>query len=324
MCITNLLSKLIIFVKQLFFLFILALVLGATYWQTSQQQNKEQKPLVVALQKQKDPADIETSANAIAAALSKRLARPVEVLIPGEYSATVQALISGHADVGYVSSVPFLLAERDGNATLLLAELRPDASGKMQTHYDAVLVARSDSQINNWEDVKKSVSDLRLVYTSHTSASGYVFPFAYFREHGLLTPKQRAEDVFREVQYGGGYTQALNQVLQGNADIAAVSGYTMEGENADIYLNEDARKRLKIIARIPGVPTHVIAARGGMPSKEREEITEALLSLAKEKPSLFRDVYGAASVVRTSRDVHVAATLNAIKLSDIPIQGLVK
>ena len=77
----------------------------------------EMDRLVLVLQKQKDPDALREDADRIGDALTERLDVPVEVMIPGNYSASVQALVSGQADVAYVSSLPFLLARGRGRAT---------------------------------------------------------------------------------------------------------------------------------------------------------------------------------------------------------------
>jgi phosphonate transport system substrate-binding protein len=284
----------------------------------------EQKALVFALQKQKNPAELTRSGNAIAEALSTELGREVKVLVPSDYSATVQALVSGHADVGYVSSLPFLLAERDGGAELLLVEERQDNRGEWRTHYDSVLVARADGKLKTIKDILANAQSLRLVFTSHTSTSGYVFPFAFFREQGLLTQGQKPEDKFAQVRYAGGYSQALQQVLVGNADIAAVSGYTVEGKKSAVYISPEERNKLMVVARISGVPTHIIATRSGFNPKDRSAIAGALIKISQEKPELLEQVYGTARFVNADKADHLKATRKAIADTGLPIHGLVK
>jgi phosphonate transport system substrate-binding protein len=285
---------------------------------------KEQKPLVFALQKQKDPAKIKDSADALMKELTQALGREVKVLVPSEYSATVQALVSGHADVGYISSLPFLLAQRDGGAELLLVEERQNSSGIWQTSYDAVLVARADGKTNTLQDIKANAKSLRLVFTSHTSTSGYVFPVAFFHEQGVLAEDQRPEDGFAQAAYAGGYSQALEQVIAGKADIAAVSDYTVEGDKTAIYVAAEDRNKLKVVARISGVPTHIIATRAGLSAKERADIAAALLHISKHKPELLAQIYGAARFVHADEAQHLEATRKAIATTKLPIHGLVK
>jgi phosphonate transport system substrate-binding protein len=281
--------------------------------------------LVVLFQKQKDPTSIQAAANKVAAVLGEKLGKPVRVIVPGDYAASVQALVSGRADVAYLSSLPFLLAQRDGGARLIAVEQRRDvATGKLRTSYDSVLVVRKDSPLMSEADLRRQAPKLRMAFTSTTSTSGYVFPFAHFVQSGMLRRGQKPETLFAQVSYAGGYAQALTQVVAGRADVAAVSDYTMEGPKADLYLPSAERAQLRILKRLPNVPTHLIAARGGLDPKLAKRIQAALIALSKEQPELLSDVYGAQALVAVDSKRHVAATVAAIKSTGLPVEGLAK
>ncbi|MCG9894148.1 MAG: phosphate/phosphite/phosphonate ABC transporter substrate-binding protein, partial [Fimbriimonadaceae bacterium] len=264
------------------------------------------------------------SADAVGRELSSRLGMPVEVRVPADYSASVEALVSSRADVAYVSSLPFLLARRDGQAQVLLAEERQDAGGAFRTEYDSLIVVPKDSPLQSLEDLVKAAGETRFCFTSPTSTSGFIFPMKALVGEGLLKPGQKPEEVFKEVSYGGGYSQALQQVVDGRADAASVSFYTMEGDSADTYLPAADRERLRVLARIRGVPTHVVAVRSGLSEDFRERLKAALLDLAKAQPDLLEDVYGTARLVEVDEDRHVQAAADAVKAAGLPLEGLAK
>src|SRR5688572_7149776 len=122
---------------------------------------EDPKELVFIFQKQKDPAKIQEDAMQVAEYLPKELGMPVKAEVPGDYAASVQALVSRKADFAYVSAMPFLLARRDGGATLLLAEKRKDvASGNEQTYYSSIFVVPADSPLQSVSDIVKNARDL--------------------------------------------------------------------------------------------------------------------------------------------------------------------
>ncbi|MBW8368841.1 MAG: phosphate/phosphite/phosphonate ABC transporter substrate-binding protein [Arenimonas sp.] len=278
--------------------------------------------LVFVFQKQKEPTALREAAEQLSAALEKQLNRPVRVIVPSDYSASVQALTSGQADAAYLSSLPFLLARRDGGAELLLAEQRVDTRGVARTDYDSIFVVRADSPLRDVQDIKAQAPGLHMVFTSPTSTSGYVFAYRRLIEMGLLERKQNPRAAFRQVSFGGSYTQALREVAEGRADVAAVSDYTMEGPNSDIYLPAEQRAGLRILGRTPGVPTHLVAVRKGLDQATRDGIREALLQISRTQPKLLADVYGASTFVEVDEDAHVAAAVDAIEATGIPIEGL--
>lgn len=282
------------------------------------------RPLVFAFQPQKDPAAIRKAADDVAAALSASLAREVQVLVPLAYAATVQALVSRRADVAWLSSLPFLLARRDGGAKLILAEVRTDTRGRARTDYDSVFVVKADSPLRSFADLRRTAKRLRMVFTSNTSTSGFIFPYDRMIREGMLKPKQPPEAAFRSVAYAGGYTQALEQVLTGRGDVCAVSDYTVEGPKRTVYLPEERQQQLRILARTPGVPTHCVAVSAGLTAAEARAVQAALLDLTRTSPALLSDVYGASGLKAVDENAHVAATVKAIERTGLPIQGLVR
>lgn len=280
--------------------------------------------LVFVFQKQKDPTKIQEGAEKVGQVLSEALGMPVKTVVPTDYGATVQALVSKKADVAYVSAIPFLLARRDAGATLLLAEQRADASGTDRTDYDSVFVARKDSPLNSIADIVKNAKDIRMCFTSTTSTSGYVMAYRRLVNEGLLKAGQNPGGVFKSAVFGGSYTLALEQVLDGRADLCAVSFYTVEGPTATKYLKPEQLENLKIVARTPGVPTHLVCARGGLSDDLRARITLALLKLSREHPDLLADVYGARAMVEVDENAHIATAIEAMKYLGLPIEDFAK
>jgi phosphonate transport system substrate-binding protein len=301
-----------------------AFVLGAAALAAAPTVAQAKRPLVFAFQPQKDPAGIRKAADDVAAYLGRALGREVQVLVPLAYAATVQALVSKRADIAWLSSLPFLLARRDGGARLLLAEVRTDTRGKARTEYDSVFVVPVDSPLKSFADLKRTAKQQRMVFTSNTSTSGFVFPYDRLIREGVLNRAQPPEQAFRSVAYGGGYTQALEQLLAGRGDVAAVSDYTVEGPKRATYLPEDKQKQLRILARTPGVPTHCVAAASSVSEADGKAIQQALLDLTRTNPALLSDVYGASGLRIVSEKAHTQATVDAIDRTGLPIQGLVK
>ncbi|MGP1346437.1 MAG: phosphate/phosphite/phosphonate ABC transporter substrate-binding protein [Phycisphaerales bacterium] len=280
--------------------------------------------LVFVFQRQKDPEQTRENADAAAAFLTERLGITVEPVVPGDYSASVQALVSEQADVAYVSSLPFLLARRDADARLLVAEVRADAQGNKRTNYDSVWVVRDDSDLQSMDDVAARASSLKVAFTSRTSTSGFVMATLRLVREGILEPAQDPSEVFDAVAFAGGYTQALEQVLAGRADLCAVSFYTVEGPTADVYTTPEQRAQLRILTRTPEVPTHLVCVRGGISEDLSERITEALLALSTERPELLANVYGATEFRRVDGDEHIASLLEAMEGVGMPVDSFVK
>lgn len=272
-------------------------------------------PLIIAFQRQKDPSALEVEANRVGERLSEILNHPVEVVVPNAYSATVQALVSNRAHVAFLSSLPYMLASNETNMEILLVELRNG-----DTKYDSVIVVRADSPYQSLADLRGA----RMAFTSPTSASGYVFPYAHLVNEGLLNRAADPTDFFGQTNFAGGYDQALLAVLRGQADAAAVSFYTMEGPTADNYLSAADRAQLRILHRVPGVPTHLIAARTDISEDMRRRVTEALMQIANEEPELLGAVYGTAQFQAVDGDSHVDNTRLALQQTGLAPDAVVE
>ncbi len=271
--------------------------------------------LVFAFQRQADPRQVQEKAENLAAILSEELGIRVEVLVPASYGASVQALVSNRAHVAYLSSIPFLLAREEAPVELLLAEVRDE-----RTEYDSIFVVAKDSPYETIEDLRGA----RMMWTSATSASGYVFPYSRLVREEFL---QRGEDparFFSRVNYAGGYDRALDAVVRGQADVCAVSYYTMEGDRADLYISGENREKLRVLERTPGVPTHLLSVRSDLPEDLRERLKRVLLRLSEEQPDLFADVYGAASFKAVEEDEHVRMAVEALENTGLAAGRLVR
>ncbi len=280
--------------------------------------------LTFLFQKQKEPQKVKADADSLAKNLSTEINQHVVAKVPLDYSSAVQAIVSKTADFAYVDSMAYLLAKRDGNAKLILAEQRTDLSGTSRTEYDSVFVVSKKSKLKSYEDISKNSKNLSIAFTSPTSTSGYLMPMRRFVKTGLLKAKQSPKEIFKNIRFAGSYTNALNEVFSGRADICAVSSYAFEGKSSSKYVSQEMKDALKILARTPGVPTHVIIARSGINKELLLSVKNAILKISTDKPELLSDVYGASKFVEVDSEEHVNNSLEAIEATGLPLLGIVK
>jgi phosphonate transport system substrate-binding protein len=273
------------------------------------------KEIVFVFQKQKDPAKVKAQSEEVAAFLSQEVGVPVRAIVPSSYGASVQALVSNQAQVAYVSSLPFLLAQQEAPVQLILAEVRDD-----RTDYDSIIVVRADDQTKTLAELKGK----RMLFTSPTSTSGYLMPYSRLVQEGLLEPKQDPATFFSAVNFGGSYDKALLGVLNGQADVCAVSDYTLQGPKADIYLSAEQRAGLRVLAEIPGVPTHGICLRTDLPADLQAKLKAGILKLSAEKPELLGDVYGASTFKAVDGTEHVKIVREALENTGLGLKGFVQ
>ncbi|GJD20122.1 phosphonate ABC transporter, periplasmic phosphonate-binding protein [Rivularia sp. IAM M-261] len=264
----------------------------------------------VAFPSRSDSTDLQNKANAVAAYLSKEIGSPVEAVV-GDDSAAVEALRANQADVAFLSSRPALKAEQLAGANLYLAEVRPTYSGK-QT-YNSVFVVPKDSPLQSKGSAKETLQQLKgkkMAFTSPTSGSGFIFPVSELVKQGFVPNRDKLDGFFGQVSYGGNYSKALQAVLRGQAEVAAVSEYALQPP----YITAEEGKKLRVLHAIPNVPAHGIAIDDDVPAEKREKIISALLKLnQKDNNKLLSDLYNSTELVKVEHKSHLQGMREALK-----------
>ncbi len=261
--------------------------------------------ITFALKPDKDPDKMLEERGALEAFLSERLGRPVSVTIPTSGSVILEGFANGTIDAGYISATEMTYARTDNSASLLLAG---EIDGN--PHYKSYWVSLKEKPYN-------SVDDLRgkpIAFSSRTSTSGFIIPFWDLHEKGLLKKGDQPEDFFGKgnVWYGIGYVSAIEQVLAGDAEAAAVSYYVLD---EDRHLTSDQKAKLKKVAEQGPVPTHVIAASNHLTDQEKAELREALLSFNAPEHTELRDKLFTSKLIEVQPDEHLNSISEAIELA---------
>jgi phosphonate transport system substrate-binding protein len=267
-------------------------------------ENDRPIKLTFAFQPQENPEGLQLDTRRLGDFISERTGYTVEIFLPTNYAAVVEALRGGHADVAYFSGWPYLIAHDLAGAELLVAEER---QGK--PFYESRWYVRKDSSYESLTDLKGKT----IAFTSPTSTSGFLFPMSKVVEEGHLKTGQDAKEFFGDVVFAGGYQQALLALANGTVEAAAASDYAL-----GMYLSEAQQAEVRVLVSQGPVPTHGIAVRGSLPDEVKAKVREALLALNEEEnKALLKSVYGAEKLVPRTHEEHVQALDRARKLVGI-------
>ncbi|MEZ2234650.1 phosphate/phosphite/phosphonate ABC transporter substrate-binding protein [Microcoleus sp.] len=262
----------------------------------------------------RDATDLQNKANQVAAILSKAMGIPVEAVI-GDETAAVEALRANRADVAFVAGRAALKAEQLAKARMYLAEVRSDYSGG--NTYDSVFVVRQDSPLRPKGSAKQTLEQLKgkkIAFTSRTSGSGFIFPVGELVGQGLVSGPDRLESFFGNVTYGDGYGSALQAVLKGQAEVAAVSEYAL----LPPWITAAEGKQLRVLQQVPGVPAHGIVIDDRIPAPMREKLINAFLTMNEPtNNSLFRSLYNSQKLVKVDHNTHLATLSQALKRAQL-------
>ncbi|MBW4509948.1 MAG: phosphate/phosphite/phosphonate ABC transporter substrate-binding protein [Scytonematopsis contorta HA4267-MV1] len=279
-------------------------------------QNPPITTLRIVLPSRSDSTDLQNKANRLAAFLSAELKMPVQATV-GDDTAAVEALRANRAEISFLNSRGAIKAQKLANARMYLAEVRSNYSGRFT--YRSIFVVPKDSPLKTQRGASARVAlgqlrGRRIAFTSPTSGSGFIVPVGELVKSGLVPNRDRLGNFFGQVSYGGGYSGALQAVLRGQADVAAVSEYTLGAP----YITAEEAQRLRILYSISGVPAHGIVIDDRVSGQMRNRIIAALLKLNQSKNnSLLRDLYNSTELVPVNHDTHVKPMLEALQRAGI-------
>jgi phosphonate transport system substrate-binding protein len=261
--------------------------------------------LVVALKPDKNPDQMLGERQALSAFLSGQLGTPVDVVVPLSAAVILEGLAGGSIDLAYLSATDMLAARRGGAAEVLLAGEIDGA-----THYTSYWLSLAGKPYARVEDL----AGKPVAFASRTSTSGYVVPHADLVRKGLLPAAADPERFFGKgnVWYGTGYVSAVERVLNGEAEAAAVSDYVLdEGK----HLSAEQRSRLLKVAEQGPVPTHVLAVRRGLPGADRQRLLAALEAMNRSENQALRDRLFTSKLVRVDEAAHLAGLDEALRFA---------
>ncbi len=255
--------------------------------------------IVIALKPDKNPDQMLAERESLKSFLSGKLGRPVDVVIPLSAAVINEGFSNGTIDLGYLSGNDLINARE---AELLLVG---EINGR--TAYKSYWISLRDKPYTRVEDLRGKP----IAFASKTSTSGFVIPLWDLRSKGLVSEKADPEEFFGKgnVFFGTGYVSAVERVLNGQAEAAAVSYYVLD-ENK--HLSDDQRSKLKKVAEQGDVPTHIIAVRKGLSPDEKDQLKQALLSMNEGNYAGLRDKLFTSKLVEADQDEHLRPLREAL------------
>jgi phosphonate transport system substrate-binding protein len=273
----------------------------------AQASEKEALPnrIVIALKPDKNPDEMLAEKKALESFLSVKLGRPVEVIIPLSSAVILEGFSNGTIDLGYLGPTDLINGLDQNVADLLLAG---EIEGK--TFYESYWVTLKGKSY-------KSIDDLRgkpVAFASKTSTSGFVIPLWDLHKKGLISDRGKPEEFFGEgnIWFGSGYVSAIERVLNGDAEAAAVSSYVLDGGK---HLDTEKRVRLKRITVQGPVPTHAIAVRSSLSPEARATLRQGLEAFNEPLNQNLRDRVFTSKLVAVDSNRHLSSLREALRLA---------
>ena len=274
------------------------------------------RSLNIALKPNKNIQAQREDEKSLGQALEKVIGIPVNISTPNNKTIIEAGLANKTIDVGYVSSSDAISFADNEVAEVLVAGQHEsvDAQGNKYKgpYYFSVWLTLKDRPYKSIADLKGK----KIAFSSRTSTSGYLIPCWDLIKKGIIPEGGSLKDFFGEnnIFFGTGYVSAVEQVLEGKAEAAAVSYYVYE---KDKHLERVQREKLKVIQRQGPVASHTFCARMSLNSSDRNIIKDALIQIVEDEPELSQSLFGG-TLTSVNASEHLKAPRNAkLKVSTL-------
>ena len=183
-----------------------------------------------------------------------------------DYNAAVEAMRAGRAQIAWYGGKTYIVAAEIAEAEAFAAGVR---KGDTNANYFTYFIVPKDSQLNTLIDTKGKI----LAMNHIGSTSGDLIP-----QVELLKINISVKNDFKNVFYAGSHDACLLSVLNGHADVCAMSSRNFDARLADGTFK---RSEVKIIHTSPPVPPPPLAYSKRLPQNVRDKIKSATLEAHK-------------------------------------------
>ena len=176
--------------------------------------------------------------------LTERSGIPINLIYCKDYEEAITALKSGRAEIGWLGPFAYLEAARESKIEALAVGV---PKGKGSPNYQSLFIARSESPIRSLAEVKNK----RIAVSDRYSTSGYIVPKQELAEVGINLDN---DNEFQEIVRVSNHDEAIRAVIEGQADVAAVSSVNLEENVRKGHASPDRFRVIHRSQNIPGAP----------------------------------------------------------------------
>lgn len=214
-------------------------------------QQAEKKTFTIAYAPNESTTDSTDARSTLAKDLGKVINMEVKEIQASDYTAIIEALRTGKADMAYMGALAVAMgSERAGVTPIVMKAPNGD---KAQAVYHSVFVTQKDnSEINSIKDFKGKT----IAFVDPDSTSGNLVPTSEimkaFPDLHLTNEKIHTNgEFFEAVSFSGKHQAGLQAVIKGDVDIVPISDQIMASEFKNGNTDENAVKVVHSSAAIP-------------------------------------------------------------------------
>lgn len=214
-------------------------------------QEAGKKTFTIAYAPNESTTDSTDARSTLAKDLGKVINMEVKEIQASDYTAIIEALRTGKADMAYMGALAVAMgAERAGVTPIVMKAPNGD---KAQAVYHSVFITqKNNSEINSIKDFKGKT----IAFVDPDSTSGNLVPTSEvmkaFPDLHLTNEKIHTNgEFFEAVSFSGKHQAGLQAVIKGDVDIVPISDQIMASEFKNGNADENAVKVVHSSAAIP-------------------------------------------------------------------------
>jgi phosphonate transport system substrate-binding protein len=212
--------------------------------------------------------------------LAAKLGRDVDLVIPTNYNATVEALGNGSLDFAYLGGLTYVKAHA-------LYGVIPLVQRSSDRQFHSLFITQTASSINALGDLRGK----KFAFGDINSTSGHLMPFYAMTQAGLDPDKDL------NYRYTGNHPATAKAVEAGVVDAGAIDESVY---HAMIDGNQLDKSKVRVFHTTPPFLDYVWVARKDAPAADRAAFANAFLSLHPPADAAVLDILRGTSFVRAN------------------------
>ena len=211
-----------------------------------------------------DPGKIVRESQPLVKYLEKETHSRIELVVPTNYAAVVEAISNDRVDIAYLGGFTFVQASRRAGVVPLVQRERDQ-------NFHSVFITQPTSGINTLADLKGHT----FAFGDVNSTSGHLMPAYYMRAANV------DQTVIAKALYTGGHDATALAVANGKVDAGAMDELVFGNM---MKAGKITPQQVRVFYTTPAFFDYVWAARKGLDPKLRESFADALLQLDASNP----------------------------------------
>ncbi len=211
--------------------------------------------------------------------LKEKLGRPVELIVPTNYTAAVEGIGNGSLDIAYFGGLTYAKARQ-------LYQVIPLVQRDIDLQFHSLFITGAGSPIQDLDDLRGKT----FCFGDVNSTSGHLMPQQNLRAAGL-----DPEEDFAQVRYTGSHPATAEAVLAGVCDAGALDETVFEALSREGKIPSG---KVRVFHTSQPFADYVWAARNDLPEADREAFSQAFLDLRAGENDAVLEVLRGENYVR--------------------------